>query len=39
LILQSIGTFKLLFLILMLAAIFSIMLQNVVERRKANQKL
>jgi hypothetical protein len=29
----------LLFLILMLAAIFSIMLQNVVERRKAAQKL
>jgi UDP-GlcNAc:undecaprenyl-phosphate/decaprenyl-phosphate GlcNAc-1-phosphate transferase len=39
LIFQGIGTFKLLFLILMLAAIFSIMLQNVVERRKALQKV
>jgi UDP-GlcNAc:undecaprenyl-phosphate/decaprenyl-phosphate GlcNAc-1-phosphate transferase len=35
LIFQSIGTFKLLFLILLLAAVFSIMLQNIVERRKS----
>jgi UDP-GlcNAc:undecaprenyl-phosphate/decaprenyl-phosphate GlcNAc-1-phosphate transferase len=41
LIFQGIGTFKLLFLILLLAAIFSVMLQNVVERRKAikNQEI
>ena len=38
LIFQSIGTFKLLFLVLLLAAVFSIMLQNVVERRTLNQK-
>jgi UDP-GlcNAc:undecaprenyl-phosphate/decaprenyl-phosphate GlcNAc-1-phosphate transferase len=34
---QSIGTFKLLFLILFLAAVFSVMLQYVVEKRKEIQ--